>query len=190
MRLFIKKCPQCSSCRITSPMGSAKLQNYPALTPIDRLHLDVLGPFPESKSGNRYILVIIDQFTRWVEAFPIPEQGAETTAKRLVFDFISSFGVPLEIHTNQGRNFESSLFKEVCRLLQVTKTRTTTYHPASNGQVERFNRTLLKMIQCYVDQSQRNWDEHLPLLTAAYRSTVVKIHAKSADAGARSFQAT
>ncbi|KAG1941073.1 interleukin-1 receptor accessory protein-like 1-A [Pimephales promelas] len=153
VRLFVKKCLQCSSCKTTSPMGRAKLQSYQAGAPMDRLHLDILGPFPESKSGNRYILVIIDQFTRWVEAFPVPEQGAETTAKRLVFDFISRFGAPLEIHTDQGRNFESSLFMEVCRLLQVTKTRTTPYHPASNGQVERFNRTLLQMIRCYVDQS-------------------------------------
>ncbi|KAI7809323.1 hypothetical protein IRJ41_005269 [Triplophysa rosa] len=146
------------------PTGRAKLQNYQAGAPMDRLHLDVLGPFTESKSGNRYILVIIDQFTRWVEAFPVPEQGAETTAKSLVFDFISRFGTPLEIHTDQGRNFESLLFTEVCRLLQVTKTHTTPYHPASNGQVERFNRTLLQMMRCYVDQNQRNWDEHLPLL--------------------------
>ncbi|KAL1276512.1 hypothetical protein QQF64_036135 [Cirrhinus molitorella] len=138
---------------------------------MDRLHLDVLGPFPESKSGNRYILVIFDQFTCWVEAFPIPEHGAETTVKRLVFDVISRFGAPLEIHTDQGRNFDSVLFTEVCRLLQVTKTRTTPYHPASNGQAKRFNRTLLQMMQCYVDQNQRNLDEHLPLLTAAYRST-------------------
>lgn len=60
--------------------------------------------------------------------------------------------------------------KSVCKLLQVTKTRTTPYHPAPNGQVERFNRTLLQMIRCYVDQNQKNWDQQLPLLTSAYRN--------------------
>lgn len=88
-----------------------------------------------------------------------------------MYDFISRFGALLELHTDQGSNFESVLFKSVCQLIQISKTRTTPYHPASNGKVERLNRTLLQMIHCYVDQSQKNWDEHLPLLTSAYRST-------------------
>ena len=170
VRKYIQRCPQCKAQKSSSPTQRAKLQTYQAGAPMDRLHLDVLGPFPISSSGNKYILVIMDQFTRWVEAFPIPDQGAETTAKTLVNDFISRFGAPLELHTDQGRNFESALFKNICQLFQISKTRTTPYHPASNGQVERFNRTLLHMIRCYVDQRQKNWDEHLPLLTAAYRS--------------------
>ena len=75
------------------------------------------------------------------------------------------------MHTDQGRNFESELFREVCYIYEITKTRTTPYHPASNGQVERFNRTLLQMIRCYVRRGQQDRDVHLPLLTAAYRST-------------------
>lgn len=124
-------------------------------------------PFPSLK----YILVIIDQFTRWVEAAPIAEQSAEITAKKLVCEFIARFGAPLEIFTDQGHNFESELFAEVCRLLQVAKTWTTPYHPSSNGQVESFKRTLLGMVRCYADENQRNWDEYLLLLTAAYRSS-------------------
>lgn len=169
--LFIKRCQHCNACKAKGPVKRAKLQSYQAGAPLDCLHLDILGPFPISSSGNKYILIIIDQFTRWVEAFPVPDQGAETAARRLVYDFIARFGAPLELHTDQGRNFESALFQSVCKLLQITKTRTTPYHPASNGQVERFNRTLLQMIRCYVDQNQKNWDEHLPLLTSAYRSS-------------------
>ncbi|XP_057691272.1 uncharacterized protein LOC130915330 [Corythoichthys intestinalis] len=171
VHLFVKRCPHCSACKNAGPANRAKIQSYQCGAPLDRLHLDILGPFPVSNSGNRYILVIIDQFTRWVEAFPVPDQGAETTAKKLVYEFIARFGAPLELHTDQGRNFESALFQNVCRLLQITKTRSTPYHPSSNGQVERFNRTLLQMLRCYVNQSQKNWDEHLPLLAAAYRSS-------------------
>ncbi|XP_060758004.1 uncharacterized protein LOC132868818 [Neoarius graeffei] len=171
VHLFVKKCQHCNECKAAGPLKRAQLQSYQAGAPLDRLHLDILGPFPVSSSGNKYILVIIDQFTRWVEAFAVPDQGAETTAKKLVYEFIARFGSPLELHTDQGRNFESCLFQSVCRLLQITKTRTTPYHPASNGQVERFNRTLLQMIRCYVDKNQKNWDEHLPLLTSAYRSS-------------------
>ena len=171
IRLFIQKCPQCQASKAVGPTGRAPLQMYQAGAPMDRLHLDVVGPFPISTSGSKYILVIIDQFTRWVEAFAIPDQTAETTVQKLVFEFIARFGSPLEIHTDQGRNFESELFSQVCHLLEITKTRTTPYHPSSNGQVERFNRTLLQMIRCYVGKNQRDWDKYLPLLTAAYRSS-------------------
>uniref|UniRef100_A0A3Q2Q0I0 Integrase catalytic domain-containing protein n=1 Tax=Fundulus heteroclitus TaxID=8078 RepID=A0A3Q2Q0I0_FUNHE len=159
VHLFVKMCPHCSACKSTGPKKRAKLQSYQVGAPLDRF------------SGNKYILVIIDQFTRWVEAFPIPDQDAETTAKKLVYNFIARFGPTLELHTDQGRNIESSLFRNVCRLLQITKTRSTPYHPSSNGQVERFNRTLLQMLRCYVDRNQKNWDEQLPLPTAAYRSS-------------------
>lgn len=163
---YIQRCPQCKAQKTSSPTQRARLQIYQAGAPMDRLHLDVLGPFPTSSSGHKYILVIMDQFTKWVEAFPTPDQGAETTATTLVNHFIARFGAPLELHMDQGRNFESELFKNICQLFQISKTRTTPYHPASNGQMERFNRTLLQMIRCYVDQSKKNWDE----LAAAYRS--------------------
>jgi transposase InsO family protein len=149
----------------------APLQLYTCGAPLDRLHIDFLGPFPMSLHGNKYIMVITDQFTKWVEAFAVPDQSSETTARTLVEEFISRFGAPLEIHTDQGRNFQSEMFRNLCKLLGVTQTRTTPYHPASNGQVERFNRTVLQMIRCYVDKTQNTWDEQLPLILAAYRST-------------------
>ena len=147
------------------------MQLFQAGAPMDRVHIDVVGPFPISASGNKYVLVMVDQFTRWVEVAAIPEQTAEVTATKLLQEFISRFGSPLEIHTDQGRNFESSLFRDLCELLQIAKTRTTPYHPASNGQVERFNRTLLQMIRCYVEKNQREWDKNLHLLASAYRSS-------------------
>uniref|UniRef100_A0A3Q2DVB9 Integrase catalytic domain-containing protein n=1 Tax=Cyprinodon variegatus TaxID=28743 RepID=A0A3Q2DVB9_CYPVA len=151
VHLFVKMCPHCSACKFTVPKKRGKLQSYQVEAPLDHF------------SGNKYILVIIGQFTRWVEAFPIPDQGPETTAKKLVYDFIARFGVPLELHTDQCHNFESLLFRNVRRLLQITKTRIAPYHLSSTGQVERFNRTMLQMLQCYVDKNQKNWDEQLPL---------------------------
>lgn len=127
--------------------------------------------FPGKCEYNKYILVITDQFTKWVEAFAVTDKTSETTAKKLVEEFIARFGAPLQIHTDQGRNFQSDLFKAVCKLFGATQTRTTPYHPASNGQVERFNRCLLQMIRCYINRDQTVWDEQLPLLLAAYRST-------------------
>ncbi|GFO02428.1 Pol polyprotein [Plakobranchus ocellatus] len=94
--------------------------------------------------------MIVDQFTKWVECLPLPSQTAEVTASAAVREFFSRFGCPLQIFTDQGRNFESNLFKSVCESLNINKSRTTPYHPSSNGQVERYNRTLLNAVRCYL----------------------------------------
>jgi len=140
--------------------------------PLERLAIDVLGPLPETDQGNRYILVVMDYFSKWVEALAMPEQSAATVAHLLVTEVICRFGVPLQIHTDQGRNFESVLFKEVCRLLDIEKTRTTPLHPQSDGMVERLNRTLEAMLSKFVQENQRNWDQLLPLMAMAYRSAI------------------
>ena len=123
------------------------LADFRVGAPMDRVAVDILGPLPVSHDGNQYILVLVEYFTRWVEAYPLPDQKAETIAKQIVFEFICRFGTPLELHSDQGRNFESTLLSEVCSLLEVVKTRTTAYHPSGNGLVERFNKTLATMIK-------------------------------------------
>ena len=109
---------------------------------MERIAIDVLGPLPITETGNKYILIVADYFTKWVEAYPMPNQEATTVAELLVKQFICRFGVPPLIHSDQGRNFESELFAEMCQLLGIKKTRTTPYHPQSDGMVERFNCTL------------------------------------------------
>ena len=129
----------------------------------------MMGPFPESKAGNKYILVMVDQFTKWVEVLPLPEISAETTAWAAVDGFFSWFGYPEQIHTDQGKNFDGNLFRELCKMLRITKTRTTPYCPSSNGQVEHYNRLLLQLSRCYVGTWHGTWDEDLQLLAGAIR---------------------
>ena len=92
------------------------------------------------------------------------------TAKAMVGVF-GRLGYPLEIFTDQGRNFESDLFTAICKLLRIHKARTTPYHPSSNGQVERFNRTLMDAVLCFV-KDQSEWDLYLPQISAAMRSSI------------------
>ena len=172
VKQHISCCKVCGENLRQRPRFRAPLGDYRVGYPMDRLGVDILGPLPLSEKQNKYILVLGDYFTRWMEAFPLPDQRVETVAHALVHRFVAIFGCPLEIHTDQGKNFESDLFQEVCRLLQVKKSRTTPYHPSSNGLVERFNQTLAKMIRSFVDRNHKQWDMYLPLLTAAYRSTV------------------
>ena len=139
---------------------------------MERVHLDILGPFNTSEDGNRYALMMIDQFTKWVEMAAIPEQSALTIADKFVVHFVVTFGCPLEVHTDQGRNFDGNLFKSLCTILEVAKTRTTPYHPSSNGQIERFNTVLQQMIRCYIEKKGRRWDKDIPLLAMALHSMV------------------
>ncbi len=89
----------------------------------------------------------------------------------LVHKFISRFGVPQILHSDQGRQFESALFQRMCSLLGINKTRTTPYHPQSDGQVERFNRTLKVMLSSYVAENQKDWDLHVSHVMMAYRAS-------------------
>ena len=93
-------------------------------------------------------------------------------AEGFVFQFASRLGVPDFLHTDQGRNFESALLKAVCSLLGVSKTRTSPYHPQSDGLIERFNRTSLSLLSMATRQDEQNWDLHLHLMMLAYRTSV------------------
>jgi hypothetical protein len=168
-------CRECQGCQARKgppriPRGN--MQSYVVGAPMERVALDILGPLPESQNGNKYILIIADYFTRWTEAYPMPNQEAQTVAKIFMQEFVCRFGVPRQVHSDQGRQFESGVFQELCRLLQIDKTRTTPYHPQSDGLVERFNRTIEEMLSKYISTDQRDWDEHLAHIMLAYRSSV------------------
>ena len=139
---------------------------------MERIGIDVMGPLTTSDKGNRFVIVICDYFTKWVEAFATPDHCAETVAKILVDHFISRWGLPSSLHSDQGREFEGKLISELCKLLGIEKTRTTPWHPSSNGLVERFNRTLGEMLRQVTGKHQKDWDEKLAVLTMAYRATV------------------
>lgn len=138
-----------------------------------RVAVDILGPLPETDRGNKYIAVVGDYFTKWCEAYPLPNQEATTVADALVSQWVCRYGVPAELHSDQGRNFEARLFKQTCQLLGIHKTRTTPLHPESDGMVERFNRTLCNCLAKMVDEDhQGDWDQQINYVMMAYRSSV------------------
>ena len=141
-----------------------------------RIAIDILGPLPETTRKDKFILLVSDYFSKWTESYPILNQEATTVAEKLVSEFICRFGVPRQLHSDQGTNLEltneSKVFAEVCRLLDIEKTRTTPLHPQSDGQVERFNRTLIEMLREKIQQDQTDWDLQLPTCMMAYRGAV------------------
>ncbi len=140
--------------------------------PFERIAMDLDGPFPMSQRGNRHIFVVADYFSKWCEAYPVPTIDAPEIAKVFRENWISHYGAPLELHTDQGRNLESNLFAEMCKLLKISKTRTTAFHPQSHGMVVRFNRILSQHLSKVVDKHQNDWDDYIPLFMLAYRSAI------------------
>ena len=171
VRQYVKQCDMCASRKPTKNQKKVSLKQYQVGEPLERIAIDILGPLPVSNDGNKYIMIVVDYFTKWAESYAIPNQEACTVADKLVQEFISRFGCPRQIHTDQGRNFESKLFKRMCEMLQIEKTHTTAFHPQSDGLVERFNRTLENMLSLYVADNQKDWDQYLPLMMMAYRAT-------------------
>ncbi|GFT16129.1 retrovirus-related Pol polyprotein from transposon 412 [Trichonephila clavipes] len=169
VRSDVEKC-----CRICDPCAAPKgprkltrggLQLCNVGAYFERIAFDILCPLPRSSDGNN-ILVVMDFFTKWPEAYPISDQEASTVAEVLVQHWISRFRVPLQLHSDQGRNFDSAVCKRLCEILAIDKTRTTALHPHSDGMVERFNQTILNSLSLLVSSNQHDWDKKLPFLLA------------------------
>ena len=168
---WCRACTECQRAKNVTRKPRAKLRVSKVGAPMERVGIDILGPMTQTRRGYRYVLVISDYFTRWSEAFAMKNIEAVTVADLLVKEFICRYGIPRQIHSDQGRQFESEVFQQMCLLFDIDKTRSTAYHPQSNGLVERFNRTLLNMLTKFVSSDQRDWDQKLPFLMLAYRSS-------------------
>jgi len=133
--------------------------------------VDITGPHPSSSRQNQYILTCVCHFSKWAEAIPIRNHTATTVARALMMHIFSRFGAPKQLLSDRGREFESELFLELMRWMEIDKLRTTAYQPSTNGVVERFHRTLNTMLGKVVSDSQRDWDDKLPIALAAYRAS-------------------
>ena len=166
-------CRSCLTCATRRGVGRATrppLQPVPVGGPFHCVGVDILK-LPLTYDGNQYVLVFIDYLTKWVEAFPIQDQKAETVARVMVEEVICRHGAPECLLSDRGTNFLSELVTEVCRLLQIKKLNTSGYHPQTDGLVERFHQTLMSMLSKYVEKHARDWDRYLSYMLYAYRVT-------------------
>ena len=162
----------CHSCQRTktgrhtaAPLGAFPLPD----ARFQHIHLDLVGPLPPS-AGFRYLVTCVDRFSRWPIAVPIADMQASTVVQAFIDQWIANFGVPATLTTDRGAQFESRLFSEFCRRFGIRRLRTTAYHPAANGMVERFHRQLKSALR-----SQPNpvdWSENLALVLLGIRSSL------------------
>lgn len=169
---FVRSCAICEQELSRTTAGVAPLQSLQSGYAFEIVGIDIVGPLPPSASGNKYLLVAVDHLSRWADAYPLQDIRAQTVAKVFVANWVSCFGVPERIHSDQGTQFESHLFAEMCRSLGVSKSCTTLYHPQGNGMKERVNRTLCNLLRVYAHDNPERWDEQIPYVLLSYRSSV------------------
>ena len=166
---FVRACTSCQASKIVRHIHSPLVQRP---LPDDRfvsLHLDLVGPLPESE-GKTYLLTIIDRYSRWLEAIPLASATAVDCARALLRCWVARFGTPQDITTDQGPQFTSALWAELMSSLGIKALRTTSYHPQCNGMVERVHRVLKERL---MSRSSRpsDWMTNLPFVLLGIRSS-------------------
>jgi len=140
----------------------AELKPITVTGPFLRLGLDCIGPFPMTERGNRFIVVFICHFSKYVEAFATVDIKAQTIAELFVNNIVCRHGAPKILQFDLGSDFTSELMGEITKLCNTRKLHSTSYHPMSNGEVERMNNTLITRMRMYVEKDQLDWDFHVP----------------------------
>lgn len=172
IRNYIRKCESCQKNKISRRRFIHPMEiTTTSEKPFERISLDIVGPLPLSENGNKYILTLQDDLTKFSQAFPIPNHEAITIAKELVNNFICKFGIPNRILTDQGKDFTSNILKEVAKLFKIKQIQTTAYHPQSNGALERSHATLADYLKHYISEKQTDWDEWINLAMFSYNTT-------------------
>ncbi|BHF84456.1 hypothetical protein SprV_0902760700 [Sparganum proliferum] len=169
LKAWTRACIPCQRSKIQRH-NKAPIGTFPGpAARFSHVHLDIVGPLPLS-NGCSYLLTCVDRFTRWPEAIPLPDIAAPTLVKAFLSSWVAIFGAPSTITTDRGAQFESNLFQSLLSFLGCTRIRTTAYHPAANGMVERFHRQLKAFLRAAADPE--NWTDHLPLVLLGIRSAL------------------
>ena len=172
IKFWCQSCPSCQVIKDQPACGKAPMNPIPVTGPFDMVGMDIVGPLPMTKRKNRYLLVIMDYFTKWPEVFPLKKTDAEVIAKIFTEEIVCRHSCVNTVLTDQGTNFTSKLMKDVCRLVSSKKLQTTTYRPQTDGLVERFNKTLVQCLSAYVNEHKKDWDESIPYVLSAYHTSI------------------
>ena len=164
-----------TTCDLCQRMKVDRKKQPPPLTPMPiaddvftRWHMDILGPLPKVR-GHQYVLLLVDSFSRWCEAFPLESQDAKHVAAVLYNEIITRYGAPRILVSDRGRNFMSKLVSALCDMFNITRHHTSSYHPQTNSACERRNSTLAQTLRMYCEKDQSNWPELLPSVMMSFR---------------------
>jgi len=166
----ITKCTTFARNRLALRRHTTPWTLFPANEPLTELSVDIFGPIPASKKGNRFILVLTDRFAKLTKCVALRRITAMSGASAIIDAWVSAYGPPDRILSDQGPQFMSNFFIAVMKILGIETVRTTAYTPQTNGPVERYNRTMATQLRHYVADDPSRWEELLPVITTAYNS--------------------
>jgi Integrase core domain len=139
--------------------------------PNQRIHADLFGPLKTTSGDKKFILCLTDAFTKYVELVTIPNKEAFPVATAILNWWICRFGLPLEIVTDQGKEFTSLMAQQLFKALNIKHSTTSSYHPQCNSQAEVCNKTIAKYLAAFVDSSTLDWEPYVPALMFAYNTS-------------------
>ena len=168
----VRTCKTCAKNRVKLRKRTHPLRLFPARSPLEALSIDILGPLTKTKKGYRFLLLVTDRFTKLTQVIQLRRIDAYTVAVAFVEHWIFKYGPRKTLISDNGKQFASKFFQAVCSLLGLSNIFTSPYHPQTNGQVERYNRTILAMLRNYVNEHQNDWDRYATALTYAYNKHV------------------
>lgn len=166
---WAKTCLECQRAKINRHT-SAPLGSFEPVKRFEHIHVDIVGPLPTSPEEYRYLVTIIDRTSRWPEAIPVKDISADTVARVVYDQWVCRYGVPIFLTCDQGRQFESHLFRELMKLLGIQRNHTTPYHPQSNGAVERWHRSLKAALSARLISTKGSWVEQLSTVLLGLRA--------------------
>ena len=172
IRACCARCDACARERVKLRTHQAPLKLFPASAPLEYVAVDILGPLPRANSGHRFILVMTDRFSKLTRAIAMRTCTGLTVSKAFLEYWVFAYGAPTQLLTDNGSQFASDLFTFTCSHLGVRNMFTTTYHPQTNGQAERFNRTLLASLRAFVGEHPKTWPTFVGAITYAYNTQV------------------
>jgi transposase InsO family protein len=178
---FVKSCQKCSQAKPTSKKITPELQlREPVPAPFHTMIIDTVGPFKATKRGNVQLVVVTDQCTRYVEAWPARNITAETMAKQFHENVVCRHGAPKRLLSDNGSAFTSALFQNICKMYNIKNVYSPAYYPKAQGETERMNRTMLGQMRTMCEANQKNWDDIIKPLVFSINTTENRMRGQSA----------
>ena len=168
---YVQSCELCQQVKRPVHAKPPPLQPLPVADLFGRWHIDILSGLPTTKDKYKHILVVVDSYSKWMEAHPLRTQEATEVAAVLYREVITRYGAPRTLVSDRSQTFMSKLTAAMCELFQITRCFTSSYHPQSNSTVERANSIILQAFRIYCKDKQDDWPEILPSVMMAHRIT-------------------
>jgi len=168
---YVASCVICQRTKTSQHRKKAPLKPLEVVEPFGRVHMDFVGPLPQTSEGYRHILIVVDSTTLYVEAFPTKTTTAEAVAEILYKEIVARYGVMRELLTDQGSSFKNKLIAQLCKLLNINHRFSSPHHPQTDGKAERMVQTVIRSLKLICD-TQTQWAEKIPPVLMSYRSTV------------------